>query len=158
MPFFIDVFHGFYRTPIVPTFIDIVPFLINIVPTNNLFLISNVVCLSFIITRWGCVFAKMFLCLFYKPKLYLCSSFSHVCVTDKLDWASVLVTSWIESCHWRAIWENNNQNTKLLYNFNVHCCQSLTIRVISRQQGLNNLRQKEWKKCIFPYIWQSVTQ
>ena len=39
MPFFIDVFHGFYRTAIVPTFIDIVPFLINIVPTNNLFLI-----------------------------------------------------------------------------------------------------------------------
>ena len=39
MPFFIDVFHGFYRTPIVPTFIDIVPFLINFVPTNNLFLI-----------------------------------------------------------------------------------------------------------------------
>ena len=38
MPFFIDVFHGFYRTAIVPTFIDIVPFLINIVPTNNLFL------------------------------------------------------------------------------------------------------------------------
>ena len=38
MPFFIDVFHGFYRTPIVPTFIDIVPFLINIVPTYNLFL------------------------------------------------------------------------------------------------------------------------
>ena len=38
MPFFIDVFHGFYRTPIVPTFIDIVPFLINFVPTNNLFL------------------------------------------------------------------------------------------------------------------------
>ena len=33
MPFFIDVFHGFYRTAIVPTFIDIVPFLINIVPT-----------------------------------------------------------------------------------------------------------------------------
>ena len=38
MPFFIDVFHGFYRTAIVPTFIDIVPFLINIVPTYNLFL------------------------------------------------------------------------------------------------------------------------
>ena len=38
MPFFIDVFHGFYRTAIVPTFIDIVPFLINIVPTNNFFL------------------------------------------------------------------------------------------------------------------------
>ena len=41
MPFFIDVFHGFYRTAIVPTFIDIVPFLINIVPTNNLFLFVN---------------------------------------------------------------------------------------------------------------------
>ena len=41
MPFFIDVFHGFYRTAIVPTFIDIVPFLINIVPTNNLFLSFN---------------------------------------------------------------------------------------------------------------------
>ena len=40
MPFFIDVFHGFYRTPIVPTFIDIVPFLINFVPTNNLFLLE----------------------------------------------------------------------------------------------------------------------
>ena len=38
MPIFIDVFHGFYRTAIVPTFIDIVPFLINIVPTYNLFL------------------------------------------------------------------------------------------------------------------------
>ena len=38
MPYFIDVFHGFYQTPIVPTFIDIVPFLINIVPTNNSFL------------------------------------------------------------------------------------------------------------------------
>ena len=38
MPFFIDVFHGFYQTAIVPTFIDIVPFLISIVPTNNLFL------------------------------------------------------------------------------------------------------------------------
>ena len=38
MPFFIDVFHGFYETAIVPTFIDIVPFLVNIVPTNNLFL------------------------------------------------------------------------------------------------------------------------
>ena len=38
MPIFIDVFHGFYWTPIVLTFIDIVPFLINIVPTNNLFL------------------------------------------------------------------------------------------------------------------------
>ena len=38
MPFCIDVFHGFYRTAIVPTSIDIVPFLINIVPTNNLFL------------------------------------------------------------------------------------------------------------------------
>ena len=41
MPFFIDVFHGFYRTAIVPTFIDIVPFLINIVPTNNLFLLKS---------------------------------------------------------------------------------------------------------------------
>ena len=40
MPIFIDVFHGFYRTAIVPTFIDIVPLLINIVPTNNLFLIK----------------------------------------------------------------------------------------------------------------------
>ena len=39
MPIFIDVFHEFYGTAIVPTFIDIVPFLINIVPTNNLFLI-----------------------------------------------------------------------------------------------------------------------
>ena len=41
MPIFIDVFHGFYRTAIVPTFIDIVPFLINIVPTYNLFLIQS---------------------------------------------------------------------------------------------------------------------
>ena len=41
MPFFIDVFHGFYRTAIVPTFIDIVPFLINILPTNNLLLKKN---------------------------------------------------------------------------------------------------------------------
>ena len=51
MPFFIDVFHGFYRTAIVPTFIDIVPFLINIVPTNNLFLSAicflQEFCLSF---------------------------------------------------------------------------------------------------------------
>ena len=39
MPIFIDVFHEFYGTAIVPTFIDIVPFLINIVPTYNLFLI-----------------------------------------------------------------------------------------------------------------------
>ena len=38
VPIFIDVFHGFYRTAIVPTFIDVVPFLINIVPTYNLFL------------------------------------------------------------------------------------------------------------------------
>ena len=38
MPIFIDVFHEFYGTAIVPTFIDIVPFLINIVPTYNLFL------------------------------------------------------------------------------------------------------------------------
>ena len=41
MPFFIDVFHGFYRTAIVPTFIDIVPFLINIVPIYNLFLMKT---------------------------------------------------------------------------------------------------------------------
>ena len=41
MPIFIDVFHEFYGTAIVPTFIDIVPFLINIVPTYNLFLIFN---------------------------------------------------------------------------------------------------------------------
>ena len=40
MPNFIDVFHGFYRTPIVLIFIDIVPFLINFVPTNNLFLLE----------------------------------------------------------------------------------------------------------------------
>ena len=39
--FGIDVFHGFNRTAIVPTFIDIVPFLINIVPTNNLYLKKN---------------------------------------------------------------------------------------------------------------------
>ena len=39
MPIFIDVFHEFYGTAIVPTFIDIVPFLINIVPTYNLFLL-----------------------------------------------------------------------------------------------------------------------
>ena len=39
MPFFTYVFHWFYRTAIVPTFIDIVPLLINIVPTNNLFLL-----------------------------------------------------------------------------------------------------------------------
>ena len=39
MPIFIDVFHGFYLTAIVPTFIDIVQFLSNIVPTYNLFLI-----------------------------------------------------------------------------------------------------------------------
>ena len=38
MPIFIDVFHEFYGTAIVPTFIDIVPFLINIVTTYNLFL------------------------------------------------------------------------------------------------------------------------
>ena len=43
MPIFIDVFHGFYPTTIVPTFIDIVPFLINIVPTNNLFLLSKLI-------------------------------------------------------------------------------------------------------------------
>ena len=41
MPIFIDVFHEFYGTAIVPTFIDIVPFLINIVPLYNLFLITN---------------------------------------------------------------------------------------------------------------------
>ena len=46
MPFFIDVFNGFYQTAIVPTFIDIVPFLINIVPTNNLFLTVNDVTMS----------------------------------------------------------------------------------------------------------------
>ena len=40
MPIFIDVFHEFYGTAIVPTFIDIVPFLINIVPTYNLFLFT----------------------------------------------------------------------------------------------------------------------
>ena len=92
-----------------------------------------------------CLFAKMFICLFYKTKLYLCSSFSHVCVTDKLDWVSVLVTSWIESCHWRAIWENNNQNTKLLYNFNVHYCQynqTLT--------GVEWFETERMKKVYFP--------
>ena len=99
--------------------------------------------------RCVCLFAKLFLCLFYKTKLYLCSSFSHVCVTDKLDWASVLVTSWIESCHWRAIWENDNQITKSLYHFNVHGCQSLTISIIKRQQGSNDLRQR-MKKVYFP--------
>ena len=91
------------------------------------------------------MFAKWFLCLFYKTKLYLCSTFSHVCVTDKLDWASVLVTSWIESCHWRAIWENNNQNTKLLYNFNVHYCQynqTLT--------GVEWFETERMKKVYFP--------
>ena len=35
--FGIDVFHGFYRTAIVPTFIDVVPFLINIVASYSLF-------------------------------------------------------------------------------------------------------------------------
>ena len=39
MPIFIDVFHEFYGTAIVPTFIDTEPFLINIVPTYNFFLI-----------------------------------------------------------------------------------------------------------------------
>ena len=38
MPIFNDVFHRFYRTAIVPTFINIVPFLIKIVPSYNLFL------------------------------------------------------------------------------------------------------------------------
>ena len=46
MPIFIDVFHEFYGTAIVPTFIDIVPFLINIVPTYNLFLFS-ILCSAF---------------------------------------------------------------------------------------------------------------
>ena len=62
MPIFIDVFHEFYGTAIVPTFIDIVPFLINIVPTNNLFLFSFSIlsvletvafpCSSFVLSFW----------------------------------------------------------------------------------------------------------
>ena len=51
MPFFIDVFHGFYRSPIVPTFIDIVPLLINFVPTNNLFLSFYVVATQSLATK-----------------------------------------------------------------------------------------------------------
>ena len=47
MPIFIDVFHEFYGTAIVPTFIDIVPFLINIVPTYNLFLFPSPTILTF---------------------------------------------------------------------------------------------------------------
>ena len=58
MPIFIDVFHEFYGTAIVPTFIDIVPFLINIVPTYNLFLlifIHKVEKWMQMTKQWGCV-------------------------------------------------------------------------------------------------------